>query len=291
MSPAPIIITGASSGMGKAAALQLAGAGIPLVLILREGQKGRDAHAEIVQISGNRAVEIEIADLASRDDIRSAATRIAERYPQIRAFVSNAGVQFNERRLSPDGIELTFAINHLAPFLLTHMLFGPLKAHGAASDAPARVVINASDMQLPFDFDDYNRDRAYRGWPVYGQSKLANVLFTFALAKRLDGTGITANCLAPGFVRTDLFRDAKGLRRLLFNAFGRFVMSSPERAARKIVRLATDPELDGANGLYFRRDKPAKAADAAYDAEAQARLWALSEQLTGLNSHSAPGVN
>lgn len=277
----PIVITGASTGLGKAAALQLAAEGRPLVLLLRDGAKGRDAHAEIVQRSGNRAIELEHADLASQAEIRAAAHRITERHAKIAGFISNAGAQFYDRELSPDGIEMTFAINHLAPFLLTHLFYDALKAYGAGPGAPARVVLAASSLQFPLELTDYNREAAYDPWQVYGQSKLANVQFTLALAGRIEGTGITANCLAPGIVRTELFRRAKSRSQMLLKLATPF-MASPEKAARKIVRLAIDPEFAASNGLYFARNKPARANPSAYDEAAQEQLWSLSETLVNL---------
>ncbi len=274
MSPAPIVITGASGGIGKAAALQLAQAGHALVLIVRDGQKGRDAHAEIVQLSGNRAVEVEPADLSSQAEIRRAAANILGRHRQIRAFVSNAGAYFTARQLSVDGIEMTFAINHLAPFLLTQLLFDGLKSFG-----DARVVVTSSGLQFPFELDDYNRDRAYDGLKVYGQTKLANIQFTHALARRLEGSGVTANCLAPGLVRTQLFRSLTGFRSLFFNTLAAPFMDSPDKGGRKITRLVLDPTLERVSGVFFDKDKPAKAIDAAYDEAACYGLWTLSESL------------
>ena len=276
MPTSPIIITGASSGMGKAAALQLAQLGHPLVLLLRDGQKGRDAHAEIVQRSGNRAVELEHADLSSQADIRAAAARITGRHKRLSGFIANAGAHFSDRTLSPDGVEMTLAINHLAPFLLTHLLHDALKAHGSA-----RIVLTASSLQFPFDFSDYNRDRAYDGYRVYGQSKLANVQFTFALARRLEGVGITVNCLAPGLVRTDVYRRTRGAARFLARTVLAPLMASPEKAGQKLVRLATDPALEQTSGVYFKHYRPSRAIPAAYDEAAQEQLWTLSEQLTG----------
>jgi len=267
--------------MGKAAALQLANSGHPLILLLRDGPKGRDAHAEIVQRSGNRAIEIEHADLASQTEIRAAAHRITERHPAIAGFISNAGAQFYDRELSPEGIELTFAINHLAPFLLTHLFYNALKAYGASASAPARIVVTASSLQVPFDLTDYNRDAAFDAFGVYGQTKFANVQFTMALGRRLEGTGMTANCLAPGIVRTELFRRAKSRGKLLVQLLRPF-MVSPEKAARKIVRLATAPELAQSNGLYFVGKRSKQANAAVYDETAQEQLWALSERLTNV---------
>ncbi|SHE31463.1 NAD(P)-dependent dehydrogenase, short-chain alcohol dehydrogenase family [Devosia limi DSM 17137] len=268
--------------MGKAAARQLADAGLPLIILVREGQKGRDAHAEIVQLSGNRAVEIETADLSSMAETRAAAGRILERYPRIAGFIGNAGAHFAERRLTREGIERTLAVNCLSPFLLTHLLFGALQAHAAGAGNHARVVLTASAMQIPFERDDYNRERGYDGWQVYGQTKFANVQFTLALARRLEGTGITANCLAPGFVRTDIFRHNPAPMQWLLAATGRLFMTSPERAGSYIARLATDPALTETNGIYFDRTKPRRANEAAYDEASQDQLWSLSERLTGL---------
>jgi len=276
MHTAPIVLTGASSGIGKAVAFELAAAGLPLVMIVREGRKGRNAHAQIVRETGNQGVQMLTADLASLGQVRELGRYISERHERIAAFVSVAGAHFSRRRLSPEGIEMTLAVNHLAPFLLTGCLLPGLTAHGQG-----RVVITASSLQIPIDLADLNRNRRYDGFRAYGESKLANVLFTFELARRLAGSGVTANCLAPGLVRTALFRQTGGLARLAINAVGGAFMDSPEKAARKVSRLVTDPALAGISGVYFAKDKPAKANALAYDQAMAEKLWAISERLVG----------
>ena len=274
---AAIVITGASSGIGKAAAFRLAREGRPLVMVCREGAKARAVHAEIVRASGNPAVELETADLSSQAQIREAAQSIRERHPEIAVLINNAGASFNHRRLSVDGIEMTFAVNHLAPFLLTNLLLDNLKA-----GAPARVVTVASDLQRPLRLDDLERNKSYKAYDVYGETKLANILFTFELARRLAGSRVTANALAPGFLRTGLMRDARPVVRAFMSVAGVFMMESADKGGARIVHAALAPGLAGTSGEFFVKNQPAKASAPAYDRALAAQLWAMSERLTGL---------
>lgn len=274
---APIIITGASSGIGKAAAFRLAREQRPLVLICREGPKARAVHAEIVRATGNRAVEFEPADLSSQVQIRAVAQSIRERHGSIAALINNAGAAFSERQVSVDGIEMTFAVNHLAPFLLSSLLLDRLKA-----GAPARIVNVASDAQRPLRLDDLDRTKSYQSFDVYRETKLANILFTFELARRLAGSRVTANALAPGYLRTALIRDTRPLMRTLQSFAGFFIMESAEKGGARIINLALSPDLDGTTGEYFLKTQPAKAIASAYDTALAAQLWAMSERLTGL---------
>jgi NAD(P)-dependent dehydrogenase (short-subunit alcohol dehydrogenase family) len=273
----PIVITGASSGIGKAAALALARQGKPLVLICREGPKARAAQAEIIRLSGNRAVELEPADLSVQADVRAAAQSIRERHPRLGGLVNNAGASFGTRRLSADGIEMTWAVNHLAPFLLTNLLLKPLKA-----GAPARIVTVASDLQRPLHLDDLARAKAYAAREVYGETKLANILFTFELARRLAGSRVTANALAPGFIRTNLMHNARPPIRALFAVLGPFLAERAEKGGDRVARLMLAEEVAGLTGEYVVKTQPAKASAPAYDKALAAQLWAISERMTGL---------
>jgi NAD(P)-dependent dehydrogenase (short-subunit alcohol dehydrogenase family) len=273
----PIVITGASSGIGKAAALRLARENRPLVMICREGPKARAAHAEIVRMTGNQSVELETADLSSQAQIRAVAQSIRGKHEGIGGLVNNAGISSPTRKVSVDGIEMTFAVNHLAPFLLTNLLLDRLKA-----GAPARIVTVSSDLQRPLHLDDLARNKRYNQTEVYGETKLANILFTFELARRLAGTRVTANALAPGFIRTALMREASPGIRALFSVMGVFMMESADKGAARIARLVLAPELAGTTGEFFSKNQPAKASAPAYDKALAAQLWAMSERMTGL---------
>jgi NAD(P)-dependent dehydrogenase (short-subunit alcohol dehydrogenase family) len=281
--PLPIVITGASSGIGRAAALRLARRNLPVVMVCREGPKARAVHAEIVRMTGNRAIELETADLSSMAQVRMVAQSIKDRHPAIGVLVNNAGASFHDRRVSVDGIELTFAINHLAPFLLTNLLLDQLKA-----GAPSRVVTVSSDLQRPLHLDDLDRHKDYDGHQVYGETKLANLLFTFELARRLKGTKVTANAVAPGFLRTALMRNADRKTRLAMAVLGRLIMEPAERGGDRIIHAAIAPELADVSGEFFVKNQAAKASASAYDTALAVQLWAISERLTGLAAATAP---
>ena len=274
---APIVITGASSGIGRAAAHVLAREGHPLVLVCREGAKARAVQAEIIRVSGNKAVELETADLSSQAQIRAVAQSIRGKHKAISALINNAGVAFTSRHLSVDGIEMTFAVNHLAPFLLTNLLLDNLKA-----GAPSRVVTTTSDLQRPLRLDDLDRTKSYKSFDVYGETKLANILFTFELARRLAGTRVTANAVAPGFLRTALMRNGTPTVKLMFKIMSVFMMEAPEKGADRIVHATLSPDLAGTSGELFVKNQPAKASAPAYDTALAAQLWAVSERMTGL---------
>lgn len=273
----PIVITGASSGIGKVAAQRLAQTGRPLVLVCREGPKARAVHAEIIRLSGNAAVELETADLSSQAQIRAVANSIRGKHPAIGALINNAGASFGSRQFSVDNIEMTFAVNHLAPFLLTNLLLENLKA-----GAPSRIVTVSSDLQRPLHLDDLERRKAYKPLDVYGETKLANLLFSFELARRLAGTHVSANALAPGFLRTALMRQATPLNRALMSVLGLVMMESAERGGARLAHAALAPALAGVSGEFYIKDQPARATPSAYDTALAAQLWAMSERLTGL---------
>jgi NAD(P)-dependent dehydrogenase (short-subunit alcohol dehydrogenase family) len=276
-----VLVTGATSGIGTATAEGLARQGPTLVLLGRDLAKCAATADRLRGQSGNSAIEFLVADLSSQTEIRRVAGEFRERHGRLDVLVNNAGIIANERRLSPDGIELTFAVNHLAYFLLTHLLLDPLRA-----SAPSRVVNVASDAHRiikGLDFDDLQGAARYNGFLAYARSKLANILFTNELASRLAGTGVTANALHPGGVATNIFAGRDFVSRLARNYINLFGLS-PEAGARTSVYLASSPAIEGLTGLYFVKCKAVPPSAAARDKAAARRLWDLSESLTGLAS-------
>lgn len=270
------MVTGASAGMGKEAALELARMGATVVIVCRNKERGQIAQAEIQARSNNQKVDLILADLASQSSIREAAQQFKDKYQQLHVLVNNAGATFGKRRLNEDGLEMTFAVNHLAYFLLTNLLLDVIK-----TSAPARIINVSSDAHAwgYLNFDDLQNERGYGGLKVYGQSKLANVLFTYELARRLQGSGVTVNCLHPGAVASNFGQQDAGLLGVGLKIVRPFLIS-PERGARTAVYLATSPEVEGVTGKYFVNCKEHKSARASYDEITQKRLWEVSEQLT-----------
>jgi NAD(P)-dependent dehydrogenase (short-subunit alcohol dehydrogenase family) len=277
------LITGGTDGIGKAAAHALALQGTKLLVHGRDPEKGARAVAEIKAHSRNPDVEFLRSDFSSLADVRQLAETVMQRAPRIDVLINNAGGMFSRRHLSKDGYEMTFAVNHLAPFLLTYLLLDALKGGTAA-----RIVTTASDAHrgavLPLD--DIQATRKYSSMRVYGTSKLANILFTRALAKRLEGTSVTATCLHPGFVRTNFVRDVPPWGRTLFALVAPFARS-PEKGAETIVYLAASPQVQSASGGYYFDCKLSEPAPAARDDELAERLWRLSEQLVGITPTGA----
>jgi NAD(P)-dependent dehydrogenase (short-subunit alcohol dehydrogenase family) len=224
-----------------------------------------------------------LADLSSLAQTQALADEYRNTYPRLDALVNNAGGMFARRQLNGDGLEMTFALNYFAPFLLTHLLLDTLKA-----SAPARIVTvaSATHQGKQVSFDDLTHAKGYKPLDVYAESKLMAILFTYALARRLDGTGVTANTLHPGVVATNFGKGEGGLWRAFFTALAPFE-TSPEKGARTAIYLASSPDVAGVSGEYFVSCKPARSSEATYDTAAQQRLWTISEQLTGIAA-SAP---
>jgi len=271
------VITGATSGIGKAAAAALAGQGAEVIVVGRD--PGRtEATAAAIQADGAPPPKVEIADLARLDQVRALAGRLDQTLDRIDVLINNAGLVLNERQVTPDGYEHVFAVNHLAPFLLTNLLRPKLGA-----SAPARVITVSSDAHTAakLDLDDPNLEHGWSSWRSYSNSKLANILFTRELARRLDGTGVTANCLHPGVVRTGFGRDARPLMRVGIT-IARPFMLSPERGADTIVYLASSPDVAAKTGGYYVKREPREPSAAARDDGLARGLWETSERLTGL---------
>ena len=271
------VVTGATSGIGKAAAAALAQQGAEIIVVGRDPARA-EATAAAIQAGGAPPPKVEIADLARLDQVRALAGRLNQTLDRIDVLINNAGLVLNERRLTPDGYEYVFAVNHLAPFLLTNLLRPKLTA-----SAPARVITVSSDAHTAarLDLDDPNLEHGWSSWRSYSNSKLANILFTRELARRLDGTGVTANCLHPGVVRTGFGRDARPLMRVGITIAKPFMLS-PERGADTIVYLASSPDVAAKTGGYYVKREPREPSAAARDDGLARGLWETSERLTGL---------
>lgn len=270
------LITGATSGIGRATALGLARKGARLAILARD--RGRAAKLEAdLRREGCAAVDPFFADLAVQADVRRVAGDVLARLSAIHVFISNAGVVMNERRVTVDGVEQTFAVNHLAPFLLVRLLRERIEA-----SAPARIIIVASQVEArgSIDLDDLSFERKYTPLGAYDRSKLANVLFTYELARRLHDTGVTVNCLHPGVIATNLLSDYEGKSRLAGKLL-RLSHPGPTDGAATSLRLATDPELIYVSGRYFKPEGEARTSPASYDRALARRLWEVSERLVG----------
>ncbi len=276
-----VVVTGGSSGIGRATAMALAGAGARTVVTARNGDRGRAAVADIRQATGSDSVDLVLFDLADLSSLRQGAAELLDRYDRIDVLVNNAGVVLTDRTETVDGYEATLAVNHLAPFLLTALLTDRLVA-----SAPARVVNVASiahrSARGGLDFDDLQSRHNYRGMRAYARSKLANVLFTTELARRLDGRGVTANALHPGTVATGYGRDGDthGFPTFGLRVIRPFVLT-PDQGARTSVYLASSPDVAGVTGRYFVQCREHATSAAGRDHEAAARLWRVSEELVG----------
>jgi NAD(P)-dependent dehydrogenase (short-subunit alcohol dehydrogenase family) len=272
-----VLITGGTSGIGKATATALAAMGAGVVVSGRDRERGEAALAEIRRASDSEKVSLMLADLAVQSEVRKLADDFRERHDRLDVLVNNAGLIRSERTETPDGIELTLAVNHLAPFLLTNLLLDLL-----IESAPSRIITVSSEARrsAEIDFDDLQSERRYRAFPVYGMTKKANILFTYELAERLAGTGVVANCVHPGGVNTNFGDDNRSPGILLFRAFKPF-MRTPEQGADTVIYLASSPEARAMSGrcLVDRQEvSPAEPRDEA----AQKRLWEVSEKLTEL---------
>jgi NAD(P)-dependent dehydrogenase (short-subunit alcohol dehydrogenase family) len=271
------LVTGGTSGIGKATAMALAAMGADVVVVGRDRERGERAAAEIRAQTGSR-VDLALADLASQAGVRELAEGFKGRYDRLDVLINNAGLVQSTRTESPDGLETTLAINHLAPFLLTNLLLDTLK-----ESAPSRVVTVSSEAERwgNIDFDDLQSKKKYRGFPVYGMTKLANIMFTYELAERLEGTGVTATCMHPGAVNTRFGTNNRGPMTLLFRAFKPF-MRTPEQGADTVIWLASSPEVEGVSGRYYADRKVIEPKKIANDPAARRRLWEESERLTGI---------
>lgn len=275
------IITGANSGIGRATALGLAQMGATVVMVCRDQTKGEEAQNEIKNQSQNDAIDLMLADLTSQASIRQLAEDIQQKYQQLHVLINNAGVVNLRRRETSGGLEMMFAVNYLAPFLLTNLLLEKLK-----DSAPARIINVSSDSHESgyIRMDNLQSEQQYKFMRSYGQSKLAVVLFTYELARRLQGTGVTANCLHPGFVATNIGQNGLGkvgrsIAKLVLSSMG----ISPEEGAKTSIYLASSPDVEGVTGKYFTKSMPVRSAPISYDETLQRQLWEESMKLVNLD--------
>jgi retinol dehydrogenase 14 len=283
-SPGPMagkaaLVTGGTGGIGRATALGLAALGARVGITGRDKARTQAAAAEIARESGNPAVDAFAADMSSQAEVRRLAAAVLSAYPRLDVLVNNVGGFWATRHVTADGLEHTFAVNHLAGFLLTDLVLDRLKA-----SAPARVVTVSSGAQATgrLNFDDLQGKSRYSGQQAYSQSKLANVVFTYELARRLDGTGVTATVLHPGVVRTAFAAEDPSPLAKVMIPLSRPFLKTPAQGAATSIYLASAPEVEGVTGRYFANRKPRTSNKTSYDTAAAARLWQLSADLVGL---------
>jgi retinol dehydrogenase-14 len=275
-----VLVTGGTAGIGRATAVGLATMGAHLAITGRDRGRTEGAAREI-RAAGGGQVDAFVADLSSQSQVRRLAEEVLQSLSRIDVLVNNVGGYWNTRHVTADGLERTFALNHLAPFLLTNLLLDRLK-----QSAPARVVTVSSNAQAQgrIDFDDLQGERSYSGARAYNQSKLANVLFTYELARRLRGTSVTANALHPGVVSTSFGAEDPGRVQRLFVPFMRPFMNAPAQGAATSIHLASAADLGQVAGRYFANSKPKRSSKRSYDEAAAARLWQVSADLVGLTA-------
>ena len=273
------LVTGATAGIGQVTATELGRLGAHVIVVGRSSERCAATQALIRTAAGADRVDSLVADLSSLSEVRRLAGLVRERYPRLDVLVNNAGAMFWKRSESTDGIEKTFALNHLSYFALTNLLLPLLR-----NSAPTRIVNVASDAHKGgvITFDDIQFKQKYSGWKAYQQSKLANIMFTYELARRIQGSGVTANALHPGFVRTNflqVFNDAPA--GWLIKSIANVIALSPEKGARTSIYLASSPEVEGVSGRYFVKEKPVESSPQSRDQAAWERLWQLSVEMTG----------
>ncbi len=279
------LVTGSSSGIGKVTARELARMGATVVMVCRNRAKGEAVQAEIQEASGNAQVNLIIADLSSLAEVRRAASEFKQKYTQLHVLVNNAGGINAEHKVTPDGLEVTFATNYLASFLLTQLLLDVLKA-----SAPARIVNVSSSGHTSgnIDFADLQGTHRYSPVKAYSQSKLAQIFFTYELADQLEGTGVTVNALHPGMIASNFNNGLRGIQHFIGELVYFFVAISVEKGAQTTLYLATSPEVEGVSGKYFSDCKEITSSRRSYDVTLRQRLWKVSEELTRQKELSYP---
>ena len=280
-----VLVTGGTGGIGLATAAGLAGLGARVGIVGRSANRGEAAADAVRRKVPSAQVDVFEADMSAQDEVRRLAAEVKRTYPRLDVLVNNVGGYWAHRHVTVDGLEHTFALNHLAPFLLTNKLQDLLVA-----SAPARVVTVSSGAQSmgSIDLDDLQGERSYNSQRAYNQSKLANVLFTYELARRLEGTGVTANVLHPGVVRTSFGREDSGRWMRLMLPVVRPFMKTPEQGAATPIYLASSPEVAGVSGSYFANQRAKQSSRASYDSDLARRLWEVSSALVGIQQTPDP---
>jgi NAD(P)-dependent dehydrogenase (short-subunit alcohol dehydrogenase family) len=272
------MITGANSGIGKATAIGLAKLGASLVLVCRDKVRAENAIAEIRDITENESIDLILADLSSQKSIHELVSEFNNKYDELHVLINNAGVNLHKQTFTEDRIETTFAVNYLAHFMLCNLLFGKLK-----KSKHARILNVASSVQAKsIDFEDLYGDHHYSQWRAYSQSKLAVVLFTYEFARKIEGSGVSVNCLHPGFVKTNMVRKYRPFVKYFYHLIGLFMLT-PRKGAKTSIYLASSPEIDGISGKYFKRRKEKKSVKISYDTDVAKQLWDVSVKLTNID--------
>ena len=271
-----VVVTGVTSGIGKALATGLARSGENVVLVARDAQRGSMIQEEIKSQSQNPEIDLVLSDLSSLSSVRNAAAIIKSKHEKIDVLINNAAIYKSRREPSMDGFELMFVTNHLGPFLFTHLLLDPLLTSGSA-----RILNISAPSSTQLDFDDLQREKKFNSLNVFGATKMMNLLFTFELARRLENMGVTVNAVHPGLARSSLMNETSAPMRFLL----RLASAPAERVAVDIIRVALDPEFEKVTGRFFHKAKEIEPAAYAHDRTAQQRLWEVSSNLTGITEN------
>ena len=270
------IITGANSGIGKATAIGLAMMNATIVMMCRSKERGEEVQKEIIELTGNKKVDLLLCDLSSQESIRKFVSEFKSKYQKLHILINNAGVMLSKRVVSVDGLEMNFAVNYLAPFLLTNLLLDVLK-----KSAPSRIinVSSAAHRMAKMDFDDLQSEkRKYRLFKIYGISKLALMLFSYELNRRLEGTSVTVNTVHPGVVNTNLGQDQSSFSK----GFAKLFFKKPEKGAETSIYLASSQEVEGITGKYFAKKQQKQSSEESYNEDYAKRMWELSTDMTQL---------
>lgn len=270
------IITGANSGIGKSTAIGLAKMNATIVMMCRNKERGEEAQKKIIELTGNKKVDLLLCDLSSQESIRKFVSEFKSKYQKLHVLINNAGVMLSKRVISLDGFEMNFTVNYLAPFLLTNLLLDVLK-----KSAPSRIinVSSAAHRMAKMDFDDLQSERMkYRLFKIYGVSKLALMLFSYELSRKLEGTSVTVNTVHPGLVNTNLGQDQSSFSK----GFGKLFFKKPEKGAETSIYLASSQEVEGITGKYFAKKEQKQSSEESYNEDYAKRLWELSTEMTQL---------
>src|SRR5215216_479484 len=274
-----VVVTGVTSGIGKALAMGLARSGENVVLVARDADRGNMVQEEIKSQTQNPDIDLVLSDLSSLSSVRNAAAIIKSKHDNIDVLINNAAIYKSRRELSIDGFELMLVTNHLGPFLLTHLLLDPLMTSGSA-----RILNISAPSSTQLDFDNLQGEKKFNSLTAFGASKMMNLLFTFELARRLENTGVTVNAVHPGLARSSLMNETSAPMRFLL----RLASAPAERVAVDIIRVAMDPEFEKVTGRFFHKAKEIEAAAFAHDRAAQQRLWEISSNLARVNEVDIP---
>jgi len=270
------IITGANSGIGKATAIGLAKMNATIVMMCRSKERGEDAQKEIIELTDNKKVDLFLCDLSSQESIRKFVSEFKSKYQKLHILINNAGIMLSKRVTSVDGFEMNLAVNYLAPFILTNLLLDVLK-----KSAPSRIinVSSAAHRMAKMDFDDLQSEKMkYRLFKIYGVSKLALMLFSYELSRRLEGTSVTLNTLHPGVVNTNLGQDQSSFSK----GFAKLFFKKSEKGAETSIYLASSQEVEGITGKYFAKKQQKQSSEESYNEDYAKRLWELSTEMTQL---------